>query len=42
MLVNVFLILVCYYILKTVREPLILATGCASVARGSGSTTLPR
>ena len=26
MLVNIFLILVCYYIIKTVREPLILTT----------------
>ena len=31
MLVNLFLLLVGYYVLKTVREPLILATGGAEV-----------
>ena len=36
MLVNVFLILVCYYILKTVREPLILATSVPEVLQGLG------
>ena len=36
MLVNVFLILVCYYILKTVREPLILATDVPEVLQGLG------
>ena len=36
MLVNVFLILVSYYILKTVREPLILATDVPEVLQGLG------
>jgi AAA family ATP:ADP antiporter len=36
MLVNVFLILVSYYILKTVREPLILATSVPEVLQGLG------
>ena len=36
MLLNVFLILVCYYILKTVREPLILATDVPEVLQGLG------
>jgi AAA family ATP:ADP antiporter len=36
MLVNVFLILVCYYILKTVREPLILAASVPEVLQGIG------
>ncbi|UCF36010.1 MAG: translocase [Acidobacteriota bacterium] len=31
MLFNIFLILVCYYVIKTIREPLILATGGAEV-----------
>ena len=36
MLVNVFLILVCYYILKTVREPLILAASVPELLQGFG------
>src|SRR5262245_24321420 len=36
MLVNVFLILVSYYILKTVREPLILATSVPEVLQHLG------
>jgi ATP:ADP antiporter, AAA family len=36
MLVNVFLILVSYYILKTVREPLILAASVPEVLQGLG------
>ena len=36
MLLNVFLILVCYYILKTVREPLILAASVPEVLQGLG------
>ena len=36
MLVNVFLILVCYYILKTVREPLILADRVPEVLQRLG------
>ncbi len=36
MLVNVFLILVCYYILKTVREPLILGTDVPEVLQRLG------
>ena len=35
MLVNIFLILVCYYIIKTVREPLILTTTCPELAQGA-------
>ena len=42
MLVNVFLILVCYYILKTVREPLILAASVPETLQGLGITTRPR
>ncbi len=34
MLANIFLILVCYYIIKTVREPLILTTDVPGVAPG--------
>ena len=37
MLVNVFLILVSYYVIKTVREPLILGTGVPASSRRSGS-----
>ena len=29
MLVNIFLVLVCYYVIKTIREPLILVEGGA-------------
>ena len=36
MLVNVFLILICYYILKTVREPLILAASVPELLQGLG------
>lgn len=36
MLANIFVVLVCYYVLKTIREPLILAAAVPEVLQGFG------